>query len=274
MICQIAFSFTSFHFYQKPSGQLEPVSSPNDGNGWSVLLSLISSLPNILINHCRTTLLIRCCLAATTIFHWGRKDNSLITRVINYAISHTVQHSSISLLCFSSLRILLPLFNTCRFSLKTLELESFSEFVLLRGICLPTLTTLHLSSSVFSPVPSNSNVQFDPFAGLVNLKILKLENCRKHGAGGFKISGPQLHSLTLCGTDSLFGCKVEIFAPKLRSFVFTETYPVDFLLLETANVDAYLSHLIVISHLNLINMFRGLYNAQSLYLTSNTIKVH
>ncbi|XVF53322.1 hypothetical protein PTKIN_Ptkin05aG0090100 [Pterospermum kingtungense] len=198
-------------------------------------------------------------------FSYPGRDKALITRIINYAISHDVQHFGISL--HSSLSILFPLFNGCC-SLKTLKLEYFYDLILLSDISLPTLTTLHISEWKFYPVSIHS---MDPFVGFVNLKSLRLESCGMH-VGVFKISGTQLHILTLCQYSLSRGCMLEIFAPKLHSFEFIETY-LDFPLLEIA--DVYINDACKeIPLFPLINMFQGLSHAQSLYLSSRTIEVH
>ncbi|XVF52439.1 hypothetical protein PTKIN_Ptkin05aG0018100 [Pterospermum kingtungense] len=181
-------------------------------------------------------------------FSYPGRDKSLITRIINYSVSHNVQHFSIALK-FPPMSILFPLFNGCR-SLKTLELEYIGGLFMLKDISIPTLTTLHISYCSFFPiewtVTDKTIYSVDPFVGVVNLKSLKIVDCE-----------------SFSGT--------------------TKTYPMkfsnlDFPLSETADVDVAYDAASLFGErsllpLNLMNLFRGLYHAQSLYLSSRTIEV-
>ncbi|OMO77172.1 hypothetical protein CCACVL1_15179 [Corchorus capsularis] len=200
------------------------------------------------------------------------KDKSFITTIINYAISHNVQHFSLYAQ-LASLASLLPLFNTSG-SLKTLKLKSFSDLYLLEGFTLPNLTSLCLDQCSFWNSVDCEPTSIDPFVGLFNLKSLQL---LRFSAGrrvtNFKISGPQLHSLTITGH---YQYKLEIIAPKLQflgleSFHLSEFSDLDLPLLEIAELLEIGVALRLPHPRPPIDMFRRLYNAEALVLSSDMI---
>ncbi|OMO96558.1 hypothetical protein CCACVL1_04897 [Corchorus capsularis] len=210
-------------------------------------------------------------------YHRTLEDDSMFATIIKYAMSYNVQHFSLYLQS-ASLTYLSPFFNIS-VSLKTLELQGFDNMHLLEDFTLPNLTTLSLYWCRFGGKVNGEPISIDPFVRLVNLKTLELIGSSiRRSVGNFKISGPQLDSLTLPLSGSSDHCKVEIIAPKLRFFSCTSHDPVKFShldlpLLEIAEIFVGLPFLNKDeSLLELINLFRGLYNAQSLLLYSNIVK--
>ncbi|OMO96557.1 hypothetical protein CCACVL1_04896 [Corchorus capsularis] len=210
--------------------------------------------------------------------NYYEKDKSFIATIINYAVSHNVQHFSIG--AKSPLIYLSPLFNISG-SLKTLDLRYFNSIHLLEDFTLPSLTTLSLWWCRFFGVNGNGElISIDPFVGLFNLKSLQLLYCSMGRVRNFKISGPQLDSLTMSSWYNYHcECEVEIVAPKLRFFSCESRFhPVkfshlDFPLLEIADIRASVPYARKKSLLKLISIiFPGLYNAQTLVLPSDIIE--
>ncbi|OMO82380.1 hypothetical protein CCACVL1_11968 [Corchorus capsularis] len=144
-------------------------------------------------------------------FKYFGTAKSFIKRVINYGVSHNVQHVSIELKRVS-FKTLFPSLNIAQ-SLKTLELSDLINLHLLKDCTLPSLTALTLRDCYFFREKDDS---IDPFVGLFNLNSLQLYYCDMHRRfNNFKITGPQLVTLKI-STSSFGYCKVEIVAPKLK----------------------------------------------------------
>ncbi|OMO77184.1 hypothetical protein CCACVL1_15178 [Corchorus capsularis] len=207
------------------------------------------------------------------------KDKSFITRIIKYAISHNVQHFSLYLQKqkqsglyqeSASLESLLPLFNICG-SLKTLDLVAFSDIHLLEDFTLPNLTSVRLCQCNFRNGSDVESTSIDPFVGLFNLNSLQLVSC--YVCGKFpklKISGPQLHSLTISGYSDYN--EVEVIAPKLQILSLDSLWGfshLDFPLLEMVEP---LSGILCLPRPPIDNdKFGRLYNAKALVLSLDII---
>ncbi|KAL9374619.1 hypothetical protein Peur_031498 [Populus x canadensis] len=169
-----------------------------------------------------------------------------------------------------------PAFLTCQ-SLKTLQLSGFNFKAL--GFALPNLISLSLSHCSFTN-PSDFD---DPFASCLKLKNLSLRSCSFLSSKVLKISGLQLLNLEIVGLGymNLAGLlyRIDIFAPKLISFVYKLSHVVDFSGLHLPSLNFARVHVCTKqdkkkeAYLGLINMFKGLGNAQSVMLHSQTIEV-
>ncbi|CAK7324306.1 unnamed protein product [Dovyalis caffra] len=203
--------------------------------------------------------------------------HSLLDMVIKYAVSHHIQNMVINY-GHSAIRSfsLPPAFLTCQ-SLKTLQLSGFNLKAF--GVALPNLISLSLSHCSFT-YPSDID---DPFASCLNLKNLSLRFCSFLSSKVLKISGFQLLDLEILGLGymNLAGLlsRIEIFAPKLVSFIYKLSYVVDFSGLHLPSLNY--AHIHVCAkqdkkreaYLDAINLFKGLGNAQSVKLHSETIEV-
>lgn len=203
--------------------------------------------------------------------------HSLLDMVIKYAVSHHIQNMVINY-GHSTIRSfsLPPAFLTCQ-TLKTLQLSGFNFKAL--GFALPNLISLSLSHCSFTN-PSDFD---DPFASCLKLKNLSLRSCSFLSSKVLKISGLQLLNLEIVGLGymNLAGLlyRIDIFAPKLISFVYKLSHVVDFSGLHLPSLNFARVHVCTKqdkkkeAYLGLINMFKGLGNAQSVMLHSQTIEV-
>ncbi|KAI4355499.1 hypothetical protein L6164_004265 [Bauhinia variegata] len=185
-------------------------------------------------------------------------DQSLLTKVIEYAVSHGAEDIRINLRAKSSgsppIEIPFSIF-TCQ-SLKVLELKDCCVTNGSTPFCFKSLEMLHLDHFKLHPVASDSSNPFanyaeffgfttlttlhlnsftlactgtdrvDPFANCVNLKNLHLSDiCFKSDLNpeDFVISAPQLNKLTLI--CNRFKCKLLVSAPQLTNFSYLYSTP-------------------------------------------------
>ncbi|CAN0879076.1 Putative F-box/LRR-repeat protein At5g02930 [Linum grandiflorum] len=206
-----------------------------------------------------------------------KPENSLLAKVIRYALSHRTQHLEIHFKYLGSISgnrsAHLIGFNSDNSDLKTLELSYFRFRNRFRWSGFLVLETLDLVGCTLSAGREHGFI--DPFSSLPCLKHLGLTSIRminNNADAGLRVSGLQLLSLRLSCNQFH---KMEIHAPKLKRLTldhlseFTElTLPsLDRADIRVESVDC--DH----SKQQLIPVFHGLSNATSLVLSSRTAEM-
>ncbi|CAI0413396.1 unnamed protein product [Linum tenue] len=206
------------------------------------------------------------------------RDRIRLIRAIEYAASHDTEHLVIELKDYAKENFRFSeLFNSISNStLKTLELGGVA---LDRGFESPSfrwVTTLDLNRCMLS---HNKKWDADPFSKFPCLENLVLNDCLCISGQSLMVSGLNLISLKLI--DMGFS-KIEIFAPKLKSFsLWSDGTPAGFSTFDLPCLDhAYIQvfdpsmegrKVLVEQHLTAL--FEGLRNAKSLALHSWTTQV-
>ncbi|CAN1237998.1 Putative FBD-associated F-box protein At5g22720 [Linum grandiflorum] len=205
-------------------------------------------------------------------------DKPLFDKILKYVASHGLQH----LLFVGTYN---DVFEADSFGLISNNLISLlvrrADIGTGFGVCdFRMLTTLDLDECF---LPCGSESELDPFANCPSLEKLVLCNSRlENDKCGFKITGPDLVTLLVY---SLKCSKLELFAPKLKSFAYLDkwkspklfflaTPPID-------HADFSMLHIPIRLVENnseemkeaCFNMLQGLCNASSLELSSSVLKV-
>ncbi|CAI0413409.1 unnamed protein product [Linum tenue] len=216
-----------------------------------------------------------------------KRDYAQFVRAIEYALRHDTQHLSINLnhrLHYDEYYESPNLFSTTlNCNLKTLELDNIATDIRFLSFGFRTLSTLKLGGcSLFF----HHEEDLDPFSNLPCLQDLAViesfNRLPQHlSEMRFKVSGLQLLSLVLESADF---CKIEVCAPKLKSFRFREDDDGETFIslvlsapsLDHADISVY-PHISVHGHEcvkeRLVSLFRGLHNVESLTLHSILLKV-
>ncbi|CAN0879073.1 Putative F-box/LRR-repeat protein At5g02930 [Linum grandiflorum] len=217
-----------------------------------------------------------------------KPENSLLAKVIRYALSHRTQHLEIHFKYLGSISgnrsAHLIGFNSDNSDLKTLELSYFRFRNRFRWSGFLVLETLDLVGCTLSAGREHGFI--DPFSSLPCLKHLGLTSIRminNNADAGLRVSGLQLLSLRLSCNQFH---KMEIHAPKLKRLTldhlseFTEFTELNLPSVDHANVlvrfldDVYNEgeHNECIKQ-QIIPLFVGLKNATSLGLSSFTARL-
>ncbi|CAN0879067.1 Putative F-box/LRR-repeat protein At5g02930 [Linum grandiflorum] len=217
-----------------------------------------------------------------------KPENSLLAKVIRYALSHRTQHLEIHFKYLGSISgnrsAHLIGFNSDNSDLKTLELSYFRFRNRFRWSGFLVLETLDLVGCTLSAGREHGFI--DPFSSLPCLKHLGLTSIRminNNADAGLRVSGLQLLSLRLSCNQFH---KMEIHAPKLKRLTldhlseFTELTQLNLPSVDHANVlvrfldDVYNEgeHNECIKQ-QIIPLFVGLKNATSLGLSSFTARL-
>ncbi|CAN0856026.1 Putative FBD-associated F-box protein At5g56440 [Linum grandiflorum] len=207
----------------------------------------------------------------------GELENSLLARVIRYALSHETQHLAIRLPYragpsrYPSTDLLGLDSDNC--SLRTLELTTFCFSNGFRRSSFLMLEKLDLVCCTFSAGEEDGVI--DLFSNLPCLKHLVLHAFFNYGDRDtrFRISGLQLLSLHL---SYCYFHKMEVYAPNLKNFTLTYAdHIVEFTELTLPSLDH--AHIRVAyeddTEKHLIMLLQGLNNATSLVLCSRTIRM-
>ncbi|CAN1161554.1 F-box/FBD/LRR-repeat protein At5g56420 [Linum perenne] len=207
---------------------------------------------------------------------FGAIFDPLVTRVVEYAVSHGASHLRLDLSHH------LYMIGSCRFSescalifecdLKTLSLGAFEINDRFGSFGFRALTELSLVECAFQ---SNQDL-LDPFSKFPCLKNLVLYNSYMlydENHTRFRISGLQLHNLEV---SNIAVERIEISAPNLKSFKlcniersikFSE---LDLPSLDCANIDCVVEANISVEDWDLL--FQGCHNAKSLTLCALTME--
>ncbi|CAN0879070.1 Putative F-box/LRR-repeat protein At5g02930 [Linum grandiflorum] len=222
-----------------------------------------------------------------------KPENSLLAKVIRYALSHRTQHLEIHFKYLGSISgnrsAHLIGFNSDNSDLKTLELSYFRFRNRFRWSGFLVLETLDLVGCTLSAGREHGFI--DPFSSLPCLKHLGLTSIRminnncSNDDTIFRISGPQLLSLRVSYNDFR---KMAIHAPKLKDLTIQYDYTnchVEFTELNLPSVDhanvlvRFLDDVYNEGEHNecikqqIIPLFVGLKNATSLGLSSFTARL-
>ncbi|CAN1143926.1 Putative F-box/LRR-repeat protein At5g02930 [Linum perenne] len=209
-------------------------------------------------------------------------DDSLLVRVLDYAISNGIEH--LSLCSGRGFGSRFPVFFDSVFdwNLETLELESLVIDSRFQSFGFQRLITLELTSCLFSF--GDDEELLDPFLGCSYLENLVLKDCTPFLSYShplktkiLRISGLQLRNLRLENTT---GYKLEIFAPYLVSFTIlnceealkfeTELPSLEHVHIQLTPLYFCVEHEITKDHW--VFMFRCFRNVKSLTLSSRIIK--
>ncbi|KAJ0054295.1 hypothetical protein Pint_03381 [Pistacia integerrima] len=210
----------------------------------------------------------------------GRIDKSFMTKVIDYLISHNVKGLSFQV-DWGEFRLPQRLI-ACE-SINSLVMETFRPGILPGNwFGFVGLQDLHLSRMQFH---YESQQPFDPFSSCPNLRSLYLGDCYLSGFSVFRITGPQLINFNLSNFVIANRGRIELLAPVLTSFSFTNSIPQSFALVElpavrNVNVQVFLPNQFFrsapskqIAANALTNMFHVLRHAQFVTLSYGTIEI-
>ncbi|GAV88730.1 F-box domain-containing protein, partial [Cephalotus follicularis] len=163
----------------------------------------------------------------------GSTDKSLMNKVINYAVTHSVRYLKVSASDFPPFTPSRKFFK-CQ-SLQNLALRNF------RDVWFPVEASLFNSLTILNfkecTIVHNKNIRnynpdecFDPFLGCVNLKFLCLQDCLFSGGKTLKLTLPKVVNLTIVrliyesnNSTNNGEAKVELFAPKMTAFNFSSS---------------------------------------------------
>ncbi|CAN0923001.1 FBD-associated F-box protein At5g60610 [Linum grandiflorum] len=216
----------------------------------------------------------------------GERALILFANIVKYALSHGTRHLAIHLDCWHNDldSIIGSIPEYC--SLETLELTNMDLSIGFLSSGFRRLTRLELTACLIVDVKGgDKDKPVDPFSRFPCLQYLSVQYSEldDNDSDGIIISGLQLLSLDLRNND--FCSKVQIHAPKLKSFNLVESHGISeysrLILpsLEQAAIYAsdegcsYDENKFKKGQQSLISVLRGVRNATSLKLSSFTIKV-
>ncbi|CAJ2650115.1 unnamed protein product [Trifolium pratense] len=205
---------------------------------------------------------------------------SLLQRIIQYAVSHNVQHLLLDYSCY------IEYFPSCFFSshtLTSLHLSAHKSYIFSihkpkfpNSLNWPALTTLYLKGFAFAPSHYDC-VSVDPFSGLKVLNTLTIDNCIVLAAQNLCISSVKLVNLSiLMWPFKCFNFGIELCTPSLHTLTLTGHY--------TPNIFGSKSVLSSIKQVSidlssylpdpiLLNLLVKLANIESLAFYSHTLEV-
>ncbi|GLT40817.1 hypothetical protein SLA2020_149230 [Shorea laevis] len=233
------------------------------------------------LDRCETSnvLAVSICMRKSTL------EQSLLDKIISFAVSHSVQELDLSLK--NSIGDLQSVFR-CQ-SLRVLKLDLFCGLPLPNSISLASLKTLILCKVRLK----SENHCFDLFSSCLDLQNLVLDHVFLIISDIFNISAPALVNLTISNIRfhvamdanitnyaSMEYQKVVITAPRLTSFSFTHHRPLSLSmdnspLLENVNLSMFkydLPYTQERSFMFVIDMLRQLGNARSLTVSLGLVK--